>query len=65
MGLFGTATIFTDYVSCHVLDYQDGIVWMNSVSNNVYWKVGLASQESVSIPFTYDIEAPEGAAVHF
>ena len=41
-----------------------GLAWLNRLSNNLYWKVTLAPQETVSIPFEYTVEVPKGDVYH-
>ena len=33
-----------------------GSVWINRVSNNLYWRLTLAPQETCSVPFEYSVE---------
>ncbi len=44
---------------------KSGLAWLNKLSNNVFWKVTLAPQETVSVPFEYTIEVPKGETYYF
>ena len=52
----GAGTAARTAAVADVVGDKRGGVWLNTVSNNVYWKVTLAPQETVSIPFEYTIE---------
>lgn len=41
-----------------------GATWLNKVSNNIYWRLTLAPQETCSIPFDYSVTVPQGRPFH-
>eukprot|EP00727_Mastigamoeba_balamuthi_P001527 m51a1_g11371 hypothetical protein (546) ;mRNA; f:13818-16019 len=59
------ATVEPDLGSTHYVAIQNGVTATLDAFDNVEWRMRLASQTEVVIPFEYTVEYPEGTTVNF